>query len=134
MMLNTVFSPVGGVVIIAAVCLFLLVVRKSSVIVDRQRPNPALLFDPLAPETGSNSFPSGHVELTVGLSWAVWFRLRNSRWTRLTAFFCVLVPVTVAVSRIYVGVHYPSDVVASLLAASAAVFFLVLLCSTVEQI
>lgn len=142
MTLNTIFSPMGGVVIIAAVCLFLLLARKSpvdavafggvaaagwlssqffKVVIERQRPNPALLFDPLAPETGSNSFPSGHVALAVGLAWAVWFLLRNGRWARLTAFFCVAIPVIVAWSRIYVGVHYPSDVVASFLAASAAV-------------
>ena len=143
MVLDKAFSPVGGVVIIVAVCLFLLLARKSpvnavafggvaaagwlssqffKVVVERQRPNPALLFDPLAPETGSNSFPSGHVALAVGLAWAVWVLLRNGRWARLAAFFCVVVPVTVAWSRIYVGVHYPSDVVASFLAASAAVF------------
>ncbi len=142
MALNTVFSPAGGVVIIALACLILLVVRKSpvnavafggaaaagwvssqffKVIVERQRPNPALLFDPLAPETGSNSFPSGHVALAVGLAWAVYFLARNTRWARLAAILGVLVPVVLAWSRLYVGVHYPSDVIASFLAASAAV-------------
>lgn len=142
MTLNHVFSPLGGFLIIATVALFLLLVRKSPVnalafggvaatgwlssqlfklLVARQRPNPALLFDPLAPETGSNSFPSGHVALAVGLAWAFYFLARNSRWTRLAAAAGIAVPVVVAWSRIYIGVHYPSDVVASFLAASAAV-------------
>lgn len=141
--LDRVFSPVGGATIIVLVCLFLLLVRKSpvnaiafggvaasgwlasqffKVIVERQRPNPALLFDPLAPETGSNSFPSGHVALAVGLAWAFWFLLRNSRWARLAAILGILVPLMVAWSRLYIGVHYPTDVAASFLAASAAVF------------
>lgn len=142
MVLDRVFSPVGGVAVIAAVCLFLLVARSSPVnafafggvaasgwmssqffkaVVERQRPNPALLFDPLAPETGSNSFPSGHVALAVGLAWACWFLLRNGRWARLTALLAVVIPLLVAWSRLYVGVHFPSDVAASFLAASAGV-------------
>nr|CAD29776.2 acid phosphatase [Arthrobacter sp. C2-2] len=142
MALNTVFSPKGGIVIIAVVCLFVLIVRKSpvnafafggvaaagwlssqffKVIVDRQRPNPALLFDPLAPETGSNSFPSGHVALAVGLAWAFFFLTRKTRWGTVAVFAGVGVPVVVAWSRIYIGVHYPSDVAASFLAATAAV-------------
>lgn len=143
MVLDKAFSPVGGITMIALVCLFLLIVRRSpinafafgglaasgwlasqffKVIVERQRPNPALLFDPLAPETGSNSFPSGHVALAVGLAWAFWFLLRKGPWAKLSVVLAVLVPVVVALSRLYVGVHYPTDVVASFLAASAGVF------------
>ncbi|WP_207343558.1 phosphatase PAP2 family protein [Arthrobacter sp. E3] len=142
MSIGTVFSPVGGVLIIAALCLFLLIVRKSPVnavafggvaafgwlssqffkaIVERPRPNPALLFDPLAPETGSNSFPSGHVALVVGFAWAFFFLLRNGPWAKPAVVLGVLVSVAVAWSRLYEGVHYPSDVIASFLAASAGV-------------
>ncbi len=142
MTIGTVFSPAGGVLIIAAICLFLLIVRKSPVnavafggvaaagwlssqffkaIVERPRPNPALLFDPLAPETGSNSFPSGHVALVVGLAWAFFFLLRNGPWAKPAAVLGVLVSIAVAWSRLYEGVHYPTDVVASFLAASAGV-------------
>lgn len=142
MVLDKVFSPVGGVAIIAAVSLFLLVARKSPVnasafggvaasgwlssqffkaVVERQRPDPALLFDPLAPETGSNSFPSGHVALAVGLAWACWFLLRYGRWAKVTALLAGAAPLLVAWSRLYVGVHFPTDVAASFLAASAGV-------------
>lgn len=140
--LATVFSPVGGVLIIAAVCLFLLAVRHSTLnaamfggvavfgwfasqffkfIVERHRPNPALLFNPLAPETGSNSFPSGHVALVVGLAWAFYFLARKTRWATPTAVVGILMAVVVGASRLYIGVHYPSDVIASFLAATAGV-------------
>lgn len=142
MAMNYIFSPAGGFLMIAAACLFLLLARKSPVnavafgglaaagwlssqffkaVVERQRPNPALLFDPLAPETGSNSFPSGHVALAVGLAWAFFLLARNTRWAGLSVVAGIAVPVVVAWSRLYIGVHYPSDVAASFLAASAAV-------------
>lgn len=144
MIIDKAFSPVGGFVIIAAVCLFLLLRRGSPVnaaafggvaaagwlssqffktIVERQRPNPALLFDPLSPETGSTSFPSGHVALACGLAWAFWFLLRNGRFAKVAAVLALAVPLVVAWSRIYVGVHYPTDVAASLLGSRAGVIF-----------
>ncbi|PYI37811.1 hypothetical protein CVS30_13480 [Arthrobacter psychrolactophilus] len=146
MVLDRAFSPVGGVVMIGLVCLFLWLFRTSfvnalafggvasagwlssqlfKVIVARQRPNPALLIDPLSPETGSTSFPSGHVALAVGLAWAFYFLLRKTHWARPVMVLAVVVPLVVAWSRIYVGVHYPSDVIASFLAASAGVMLFV---------
>lgn len=144
--LGNVFSPVGGVLIIAAVCLFLLIVRHSpvnavafggvaafgwlasqffKVIVERPRPNPSLLVDPLAPETGSNSFPSGHVALVVALAWAFYFLARKTPWAKVAAVIGVSMALAVAASRIYIGVHYPSDVIASFLAATAGVMLFV---------
>jgi hypothetical protein len=80
MTLNLVYDPVFGVVVILLIALFLLLVHRApvnavgfglvassgwiateffKVIVARHRPDPALLFDALSPETGSISFPSG---------------------------------------------------------------------------
>ncbi|WP_211882284.1 phosphatase PAP2 family protein [Pseudarthrobacter albicanus] len=145
MVLNVVFGPAAGVVLVVAVALCLWVVRRDLVkavgfglvassgwvaseffklIVARQRPNPALLFDPLGPETGSNSFPSGHVSFAVALGFALYFLARGTRWARVTAVAAALMALVVAWSRLYIGVHYPSDVAASFLAASAAVVLL----------
>lgn len=143
--LNLVFGPVVGVLLIAAAALFLLVVRRAPVnavafglvavsgwvaseffkiLIARQRPNAALLFDPLAPESGTDSFPSGHVSFAVTLAFAVYFLARGTRWAKFAAVAGVVVAAVVAWSRLYIGVHYPSDVVGSVLAGTAAVILL----------
>ena len=145
MALNLVFGPVVGVLLIAVVALFLLLVRRApvnavafglvavsgwvaseffKVLVARQRPNPTLLFDPLAPENGTDSFPSGHVSFAVTLAFAVYFLARGTRWAKFVAVAGVVVVAVVAWSRLYIGVHYPSDVVGSVLAGTAAVILL----------
>jgi undecaprenyl-diphosphatase len=93
-------------------------------IIARQRPNPAMLVDPLSPETGSNSFPSGHVSFAVALAFALYFLARGTRWSKVIAAAGAALALVVAWSRLYIGVHYPSDVAASFLAASAAVVLL----------
>ncbi|TDT85962.1 undecaprenyl-diphosphatase [Arthrobacter sp. AG258] len=139
--INFLFGPVAGLGLIAVIAVVVLLVRRDlatavafgvvacsgwvasevfKLIVARQRPNPALLFDPLSPETGSNSFPSGHVSFAVALAFALYFLARGTRWSKLVAAAGAVVAVTVAWSRLYVGVHYPTDVAASFLAASAA--------------
>lgn len=145
MALNLVFGPVVGVLLIAAAALFLLVVRRApanavafglvavsgwvaseffKILIARQRPNAALLFDPLAPESGTDSFPSGHVSFAVTLAFAVYFLARGTRWAKFAAGAGVVVAAVVAWSRLYIGVHYPSDVVGSVLAGTAAVILL----------
>jgi membrane-associated phospholipid phosphatase len=145
MILNLLFGPVVGVVVIAAVALFLLVVRRApvnavafglvavsgwvasqffKVLVARHRPDPASLFDPLAPETGTDSFPSGHVSFAVTLAFAVYFLARGTLWAKFAAVGGPVVAAVVAWSRLYIGVHYLSDVAGAVLAGTAAVILL----------
>ncbi|MCB9422295.1 MAG: phosphatase PAP2 family protein [Ardenticatenaceae bacterium] len=75
----------------------------------RPRPN---VFPPLMVAT-SYSFPSGHTMSAVAvyglLSFLLWQRRRYG-WSILVGLWVPLV----ALSRVYLGVHYPSDVLASL--------------------
>jgi len=75
------------------------------------RPRPAL-FPPLVVESGF-SFPSGHVTAAValyGLLAVLLWRGRHRAWAVVSgAWVCA-----VALSRIYLGVHYPSDALGSL--------------------
>src|SRR5215217_9216322 len=66
------------------------------------------------------SFPSGHATVAVGfygmLTLILAYRLRgNARWA--VAVSGILVVLLIGFSRLYLGVHYPTDVVAGYLAA-----------------
>lgn len=53
------------------------------------------------------SFPSGHTTISTAMSYVL-FKEYN-KW------YLLLIPVIVALSRLYIGVHYPSDVVGGFL-------------------
>lgn len=75
------------------------------------RPRPHL-FPPLVVETDF-SFPSGHVTAAVALYGFIAFLLWQNRhyiWAALSAVWIFVI----AISRIYLGVHYPSDTLAAM--------------------
>lgn len=140
--INYGFAPLGAVLITLAIAFWVFVIRHQKWLavafvgtvfsgwvtsiffkhlVSRQRPNPSLLADPLSPETGFTSFPSGHVAFTVALVCGFYLLLRKTRWVRLVVIAGALLALVVAWSRVYVGVHYPSDVLASFLVAPCGV-------------
>ncbi|QQQ78277.1 phosphatase PAP2 family protein [Saccharothrix sp. 6-C] len=94
------------------VTLFLL----TTAIIERARP-AAKLPEHLPP---TSSFPSGHVaaSLVLGASVAVLVVRGTTRWWRwVVAAAALAVPVVVAAQRLYTGVHYPTDLLGSLLLA-----------------
>jgi undecaprenyl-diphosphatase len=78
--------------------------------VDRKRP-PVQQLDEAPP---TSSFPSGHTAAAVALfgclAVVLLRQLADRRIARVVAVLLWTVPVVVAVSRVYRGMHYPSDV------------------------
>src|SRR3712207_694125 len=84
---------------------------STTLLVDRARP-PVRHLDSAPP---TSSFPSGHTAASValygGLAVLAW-RLGAAAWLRMLAtVLAVLVPILVAASRMYRGMHYPTDVI-----------------------
>ena len=93
-----------------------------SAVVGRARPDVEQL-DP-APPTAS--FPSGHVGATVAfvliVTVIVYWNSRRTAWRSLAVTTALVLSVVVALSRMYRGMHFLTDVVGgALLGASAAV-------------
>jgi len=92
------------------------------------RPRPAV-FPPLTIET-SYSFPSGHTMAATafyGLLAIFLWREQRYGWAALVGVW----PLVVGLSRIYLGVHYPSDVLGAL---AMGVMWLALIAAVYDKI
>jgi undecaprenyl-diphosphatase len=74
------------------------------------RPRPELF--PHLVATMTSSFPSGHTMTSAALALAVVILLRRSPYFWPVATAASVYALAVALSRLYLGVHFPSDVVA----------------------
>ncbi len=58
------------------------------------------------------SFPSGHAMASSALAISIIYLVWHSRWRNLAVAVGALYMLAVGTSRVYLGVHYPSDVIA----------------------
>ena len=65
---------------------------------------------PLVAEHDPNSFPSGHTCAAFAAA-SAWCRTLPARWMKITA---VVLAALMGFSRLYVGVHFPTDVLAGM--------------------
>jgi undecaprenyl-diphosphatase len=103
------------------VTIFLLV----TLLVDRQRP-PVRHLDQAPP---TSSFPSGHVAAAVCMYGALAVlaneRARSALVRGLFVALAVLIPLAVALSRLYRGMHYLSDVLGGVILGVTWLFLVV---------
>lgn len=97
----------AGALALGAMVLGLIVTNLTiKPLISRPRPWLDWPIVPLVTEKDPNSFPSGHTcaAFAAGLSWA---RALPWKWGRAAA---LVLAAMMGLSRLYVGVHYPSDV------------------------
>lgn len=90
-------------------------VSLVKLIVQRGRPEPALLAHHPIPTPTSSSFPSGHTAYAAALGVALVLAVEPGPRRRTAGAIAAVVVVLTAWSRLALGVHFPADVLASAL-------------------
>ncbi len=95
----------------------------STVFVNRARPDVPRLD--VSPPT--SSYPSGHtaaaIVLYVSLALIVSMLTRSAFLRAIVWILAIVLPIVVALSRLYRGMHHPTDVMASMILAAGALLF-----------
>jgi membrane-associated phospholipid phosphatase len=113
-----------SVFVLAAMLSQLVVYMLTARVVGRARP-PVPQLDVFPP---MRSFPSGHVAAAVavygGIAAVLAMHSRKRGMAATVSVILLIVPVAVAISRVYRGMHYPSDVTASFLVGFGCLWIL----------
>ncbi|MEV6599273.1 phosphatase PAP2 family protein [Actinoplanes sp. NPDC051346] len=104
-----------------AVCAQALIFFLTTLMIDRRRPD----VEHMDASPPTSSFPSGHtsaaVALYLGLA-VILVRLTDRTRLKAACWLLLLVPIGVALSRMYRGMHHPTDVIASILNGGVCVW------------
>ena len=84
-------------------------------LINRQRPQDVGMF-----EAGGLSFPSGHAMGSLAfygfLIFLVWIHVRGDTWRWILTALLISLILLIGFTRVYLGVHFPSDVIAGYVA------------------
>lgn len=95
-------------------------------LISRPRPLEPLFYEATA------SFPSGHTAAGISvygfIAWVFYRQASSPRSRRIAVFFGTFVPLLIAFSRLYLGVHYLSDVIVGAFVGCLGLFGAILYC------
>ena len=78
-------------------------------IIQRERPISQLI------EISGYSFPSGHATLSTTLAFSLYLILKDKViYNKLLLIICIVFPILISFSRVYLCVHYLSDIIAGI--------------------
>ena len=87
------------------------------IIFERPRPD---LWEWLITET-QFSFPSGHASASSALALCIVVMLWNTKWRVLSIVLASIYILVIGISRLYLGVHFPTDIIGGWLVSLAVV-------------
>ncbi len=109
-----VFRNQYGITLGSSACICLLSNLLLKKVIRRDRPDGFRLIS-----QGGYSFPSGHAMISVCiygyLVYLVFTKIKNPYLKYSLAIFLLFLILSIGISRIYVGVHYPTDILAGYL-------------------
>lgn len=90
-------------------------------VIGRARPDSMMVMEP------DMSFPSGHATIATVLAWFVYLvfvKDMKSSWKKVLTVLCLFYPVLMSFTRVYLNVHYLSDVLAGMALGTCWMIFL----------
>ncbi|MBS3107395.1 phosphatase PAP2 family protein [Candidatus Woesearchaeota archaeon] len=94
-------------------------------IVQRARPENNLI------EVSNHSFFSGHAEVSLVFFTIIFLsfnnEIKNKIWKNIFMAFCILMPLLIGFSRLYLSVHWFSDIIAGYIIGIIWIIFLILI-------
>ena len=122
-------------VIITGISILILIPTVSITKDYIERPRPFIPgFDPLMSADTNYSFPSGHSTLIVAGSITPLILFKGNKYTKILLIVLVIDAGLVSFSRIYVGVHYPFDVLGGFFLGSGISLFIICLINNIPKI
>ena len=122
-----VYGGYQGKMITVVITLSLLIVIPLNVLIkeatDRDRPSFVLSETSIEQQT-DQSFPSGHASVVAAGITAFGLFLQRTKRNLIIFSALLLEGLLVFISRIYLGVHYPTDVIGGIILGTGVTFFI----------